>query len=81
MIGAGFGRTGTASLKAALETLAYNRTAPPERLLVYEVKQGWEPLCTFLGVPVPKTLFSHVNDSDRSTENMQEHLQKGLGAR
>ena len=26
---------------------------PPERLLVYEVGSGWEPLCKFLGVPVP----------------------------
>jgi hypothetical protein len=26
---------------------------PPEQLLVYEVKQGWGPLCAFLGVPVP----------------------------
>lgn len=25
----------------------------PERLLVYEVKQGWEPLCAFLNVPIP----------------------------
>ncbi len=26
---------------------------PPERLLVYQVGSGWEPLCAFLGVPVP----------------------------
>ena len=26
---------------------------PPERLLVYEVKEGWAPLCDFLGVEVP----------------------------
>ncbi len=26
---------------------------PPERLLVFEAKEGWEPLCKFLGVPVP----------------------------
>ena len=25
---------------------------PPDRLLVYEVKQGWAPLCGFLGEPV-----------------------------
>ena len=37
---------------------------PPERLLVYEVKQGWEPLCRFLDVPVPAGIpFPHVNDS------------------
>ena len=37
---------------------------PPERLLVYEVKEGWEPLCRFLGVPVPQTPFPHVNDAE-----------------
>lgn len=37
---------------------------PAERLLVYEVGQGWEPLCQFLGVPVPTgELFPRVNDA------------------
>lgn len=30
------------------------RVVPPEQLLVYEVREGWEPLCRFLGVPVPE---------------------------
>jgi hypothetical protein len=35
-----------------------------DRLLVFDVKQGWEPLCAFLGVPVPEgEPFPHVNDS------------------
>lgn len=29
------------------------RIVPPERLLVYSVKEGWEPLCRFLNVPIP----------------------------
>lgn len=37
------------------------RTVPPERLLVYDVKQGWEPLCRFLGVAVPDFPFPHKN--------------------
>ncbi len=36
----------------------------PERLLVYQVAQGWGPLCAFLGVPVPDTSFPHVNNTD-----------------
>ncbi|MCP2337049.1 sulfotransferase family protein [Actinomadura rupiterrae] len=36
---------------------------PAERLLVYEVEQGWEPLCKFLEVPVPDTPFPQVNDT------------------
>jgi hypothetical protein len=34
---------------------------PPERLLVYEARHGWEPLCAFLGVPIPDSPFPHVN--------------------
>ncbi|MFD6099741.1 sulfotransferase family protein [Nocardiopsis flavescens] len=37
---------------------------PHDRLLVYDVKEGWEPLCRFLGVPVPDEPFPHVNDRD-----------------
>ena len=37
---------------------------PPERLLVYEVAQGWEPLCAFLGVPVPDTPMPKVNTTE-----------------
>merc|ERR1712227_28815 len=29
------------------------KTVPPERLLVWNLKDGWEPLCTFLNKPVP----------------------------
>jgi hypothetical protein len=37
---------------------------PPERLLVFDVKEGWEPLCAFLDVPVPTgEPFPHVNDA------------------
>ena len=28
-------------------------TVPAERLLVWDPKEGWEPLCEFLEVPVP----------------------------
>lgn len=38
-------------------------TIPPERLLVFDVAQGWEPLCTFLEVPVPDQPFPRRNDS------------------
>lgn len=37
------------------------RTVPPERLLVYDVADGWEPLCRFLGVPVPDQPFPFLN--------------------
>ena len=43
---------------------------PAERLLVFEVKQGWGPLCEFLGVPVPEEPFPNVND----TKSMQHRI-------
>jgi hypothetical protein len=34
-----------------------------DRLLVYEVKEGWGPLCDFLGEEAPDTPFPHLNDT------------------
>jgi hypothetical protein len=34
---------------------------PASRLLVYEVKQGWGPLCEFLGCSTPQAAFPRVN--------------------
>jgi hypothetical protein len=40
------------------------RAIPPERLLVYEAGQGWDPLCAFLRVPVPEAPYPKVNTTD-----------------
>jgi hypothetical protein len=37
---------------------------PAEKLLVYDVKEGWAPLCEFLGVEVPDKPFPHLNDTE-----------------
>jgi hypothetical protein len=37
---------------------------PPERLLVFDVREGWEPLCAFLGVPVPEEPFPRFNSTE-----------------
>jgi predicted naringenin-chalcone synthase len=34
---------------------------PAERLLIYDIADGWAPLCAFLDVPVPETPFPHLN--------------------
>jgi len=41
---------------------AVKATIPPSHLLVYQVKDGWGPLCEFLGVPVPASPFPRTND-------------------
>ena len=35
----------------------------PARLLVFDVREGWAPLCRFLGVPVPDEPFPRLNDT------------------
>ena len=49
---------------------------PDDRLLVYEVKQGWEPLCEFLDIPVPATPFPRINSRDE-TRRLIESLAAG----
>ena len=51
-------------------------TLPGERLLVFSPKQGWEPLCAFLGVPVPDIPFPRVNSRDEISH--RSHEQGGL---
>ncbi|GLZ41830.1 sulfotransferase family protein [Actinokineospora sp. NBRC 105648] len=46
---------------------------PADRLLVYQVGQGWAPLCEFLGAPVPDEPFPHLNDT-ASFQSMVERL-------
>jgi hypothetical protein len=40
---------------------AVKATIPTSRLLVYEVKDGWDPLCRFLGVASPTEPFPRTN--------------------
>jgi hypothetical protein len=60
--------------------LAHNeevrRTIAPARLLDWEAAQGWEPLCAFLGVPVPDTPFPRIN----TTEQFQKMMSGGGAA-
>ena len=54
---------------------------PPDKLLVYEVKEGWEPLCKFLGVEVPKNKpFPHLNDTDTFRKMIRRRLTFALAA-
>jgi len=46
---------------------------PPERLLIYEVREGWKPLCGFLGVEIPEGKpFPHLNDMEAFKERVQQ---------
>jgi hypothetical protein len=42
---------------------------PEDRLLVFQVQQGWEPLCKFLGHEVPQGIpFPHLNEGKETLE-------------
>ncbi len=40
------------------------QAVPSERLLVWNVSEGWEPLCEFLELDVPDGPLPHANDRD-----------------
>lgn len=44
---------------------------PPERLLVFEARQGWAPLCEFLGVAVPDQPYPNANALDEFWQKTQ----------
>lgn len=37
-------------------------TIEPDRLLVWDVRDGWAPLCRFLEMPEPEVELPHIND-------------------
>jgi Sulfotransferase domain len=45
---------------------------PAKRLLVYSPKQGWGPLCAFLGLAVPDEPFPRVNSRDELGQASKE---------
>lgn len=68
--------------KAATEEI-FNRyiedvkaTVPADKLLIFEVSQGWGPLCEFLGVPVPDEPIPHLNKKE-NFKTMLAELMKG----
>lgn len=48
------------------------KVVPSNRLLVFEAKQGWEPLCKFLELPIPDGKFPHVNDTPAMLANFKK---------
>jgi len=48
-------------------TAEVTRTIAPDRLLVFDVAEGWGPLCRHLDVPAPDTPFPRVNSTAEFT--------------
>ena len=57
------------------------KVVPKEKLFFFDVRDGWEPLCAMLGVPVPKdTPFPKMNDAQAMEDFMKRNVRRGLMA-
>jgi len=45
---------------------------PEGRLLVHEARDGWQPLCDFLGVPVPDVPYPRTNTKEEFFRHMRK---------
>jgi len=50
---------------------AVKATIPKDQLLVFQVKDGWEPLCKFLDLPVPAGSFPRTNNRTEFWERIE----------
>ncbi|KAI9368051.1 hypothetical protein BJX61DRAFT_525687 [Aspergillus egyptiacus] len=46
----------------------------PEKLLVWKVQDGWEPLCRFLGKPIPDEEFPAGNTLDTTNRRYDQNM-------
>ncbi|GAB0491656.1 hypothetical protein MMPV_002910 [Pyropia vietnamensis] len=70
------GELNAAAAAAAYEAhnAAVKATIPAERLLVMELGAGWDPLCTFLGLPVPDVPYPRTNAGGDLPREFQRRL-------
>lgn len=69
-----------------LTRLTYDRhiawlkeTVPKDRLVFFDVKDGWKPLCKALGKEVPDGVpFPQINDGEAIDRFAKKHVQRGL---
>jgi sulfotransferase family protein len=57
---------------------AVKASVPAGRLLVFDVAEGWQPLCAFLGVPVPDGPFPRANDLDTFRRRLTGQLRQAV---
>ena len=52
---------------------------PEDRLVFFDVKDGWKPLCKALGKEVPDEVpFPQINDGEAIDRFAKKHVQRGL---
>lgn len=56
------------------------QAVPAERLLQWHPSDGWEPLCTFLDVPVPAEPVPHINDTQQFIDGLEQSCLAAINA-
>ena len=46
-------------------------TIPSDKLFVFRIEDGWDPLCDFLDVEVPQDIFPHRNSRNAIADSME----------
>ena len=65
-----FGKTVHEQHSALIQQLV-----PKERLLEWNIEDGWDPLCRFLRKENPKTPFPRANDKGAFTKRVETDLE------
>jgi hypothetical protein len=52
--------------------LSIRKTVPRSNLLEFDLSEGWEPLCKFLGKEVPNKQFPKITDTKALQDKMLE---------
>jgi hypothetical protein len=50
------------------------RITPKDRLLLFQLDEGWDPLCKFLDKPVPDIPFPRVNETAAVQEKINLYI-------
>jgi hypothetical protein len=74
-----YGQAEPATRKHWDEHMKYLRSIVPEdRLVIFDVKEGWGPLCKVLEKKVPDVEFPRINDGKAIEELTKRFITKGL---
>ncbi|KAI9476256.1 MAG: P-loop containing nucleoside triphosphate hydrolase protein [Benjaminiella poitrasii] len=57
------------------------RLIPADKLLVFELENGWEKLCSFLGKEIPDVPYPHINTTAQHQEYVKKMLSRQQGGK
>jgi hypothetical protein len=54
--------------------VAVRTEVPQDQLIDWQPRDGWDPICTALGIPAPDVAFPHANTSEDFQKSVDERL-------